>query len=154
MQLLNAVCKLRSDLTLIGNGSELLALKKYAEINQIDVKFKGRISYDGVANEFAKHDIFISTTLFEGNPKTIIEALASGLICIVPDIESVRNIVLDGRNGFLHDNSITGIVEVITRVRRLSNTELIEVSKRARQSVISRYNLHTIAEKELGVYRS
>ena len=144
---------MRLGLTLIGSGSERSALEKHAKINHIDVKFKGRVTYEGVANEFAQHDIFISTTLFEGNPKTIIEALASGLICIVSDIESVRNIVQDGRNGFLHDNSIDGIVEVIAKVRQLSNADLIEVSKRARQSVISRYNLQTIAEKELSVYR-
>jgi glycosyltransferase involved in cell wall biosynthesis len=153
MLLLKAVDKLKLSLTLIGSGSEKHELEKYVINNHLDVKLKGRISYEGVANEFSNHDIFVSTTLFEGNPKTIIEALASGLVCIVPDIESVRKIIVNEKNGFLHDNSSDGVTKIIAKVLSLSNDELMKISKTAKKSVVDRYNLKNIAEKELRIYR-
>ena len=141
-------------LTLIGTGSQEAKLKSCAAENKVDVTFLGRISYEQVANEFAHHDIFLSSTLFEGNPKTVIEALASGLICIVPSISSISSIIQDGENGFLHDNTETSIKEVIKKVDNLTQSAMSQISNNAIESVKERYSLVNIAEKELNIYRS
>ena len=152
--LLKVVKSLNLNLTLLGDGSQLNELKDYSQSHAIDVDFKGRVPYEKVISLYKENDFFASTTLFEGNPKTIIEALASGLICIVPDIESVTNIVRNGYNGFCHDNTEEGLKEIILKVFNLTEEEKKQISNRAQASVKERHSLKTTAIKELNIYSS
>lgn len=48
-----------------------------------------------------KSSIFVLTSLQEGLPNSLIEAMAAGLPCISFDFESSRDLIIDGENGFI-----------------------------------------------------
>lgn len=49
----------------------------------------------------AEFDAFIYTTAYDGLPNVVLEALASGLPVIAPDIGGIGEVVIDGQTGFL-----------------------------------------------------
>lgn len=152
--LLLEVAKIRSlSVSLIGDGSEKKVLQEYVENHNLDVTFLGRISYEKVACTLKIHEVFISTTHFEGNPKAVIEALAAGLICIVPKIPSITSIISDRYNGFLHENTQESLIKAIDNLGNLSDEQIKEIKQNAVNSVAERYKISTIAERELAIYR-
>ena len=58
-----------------------------------------------MAELFRQAQVTASITTHDGTPNTLLEALASGCFPIVGDIESLREWIMDGVNGFLVDPS-------------------------------------------------
>ena len=50
-----------------------------------------------------KSSIYVFTSLSEGTPNTILEAMASGLPVISSDVGGISQIILHGENGFLYN---------------------------------------------------
>lgn len=50
---------------------------------------------------FSALDLFVLTSLWEGLPRVIPEALASGVPVVATDVDGTADIILDGSNGFL-----------------------------------------------------
>lgn len=63
------------------------------------VHLAGRI--DDVPALFAAADVFVSTSLWEGLPLVVLEAMASGLPVVGNDIDGLRDLVRDGQSGRL-----------------------------------------------------
>jgi glycosyltransferase involved in cell wall biosynthesis len=67
------------------------------------VRFVGVVTGQEKARLFAGADLFVYPTYFrlEGQPVVILEAMASGLPVISTDRGSIREMITDGRNGFI-----------------------------------------------------
>jgi glycosyltransferase involved in cell wall biosynthesis len=91
---INAFNKLReqkaASLYILGDGPEEAQLKAVAGK---DVYFTG--SVNNVRSYLLKADYFISASLSEGLPNTVLEALAAGLPCLLSDISSHAEIALE-----------------------------------------------------------
>jgi glycosyltransferase involved in cell wall biosynthesis len=72
-----------SNLTLhiYGNGSEKNNLINFSKNNKIDLNIFDVIPNEKLRLNLTKYSIFISNSIFEGNPKTILEAMAAGVCC-------------------------------------------------------------------------
>jgi len=89
-------------LLLIGDGPLRGKLEEFcAQHNLYSVKFLGRLPYKDVLEHVAKSDIFILTSIEEGMPNAIIEALALGKPVIATSVGGIPEIVRDGFNGLL-----------------------------------------------------
>ena len=88
-------------LVYIGDGPLQETLREYAVDHGIDhlVSFWGWRA--NVNDILPAMDVFILPSLWEGMPLAIIEAMASGLPCIVSDIRGNNALVCNGKNGFL-----------------------------------------------------
>lgn len=64
-------------------------------------EFKGHI--DDVDSFYAGLDLYVNTSLHEGVPLTILEAMAHGLPIIAPRVGGIPEIIEDGVEGFLID---------------------------------------------------
>jgi glycosyltransferase involved in cell wall biosynthesis len=81
------------------------------ELSPADLQLAGHPSLKGKlllpgwrrdsAEILAAADIFALTSLWEGLPRSLVEALASGLPAVCYDTDGVRDILADGVNGFL-----------------------------------------------------
>jgi glycosyltransferase involved in cell wall biosynthesis len=49
----------------------------------------------------ARTDIFCLTSLWEGLPRSLVEAMAAGLPCVANAVDGCRDLIQDGVNGFL-----------------------------------------------------
>ncbi len=98
-----------------------------------------RLSRAHIAQAYRQSQIVLSITTHDGTPNTLLEALASGCFPIAGDIESIREWIEPGVNGFLVDPAdpralaeavLAGLTDPELRARSRSiNTEMI--AKRA-----------------------
>lgn len=80
-------------------------LKKKAETLGIVGKaiFTGMIAEEELLEYYGKSEFFVSASQYEGFGLSLVEAMAAGCIPVVNDIEAFREIIEDGKNGFLID---------------------------------------------------
>ena len=95
------------NLTLIigGDGELLGKAKKLAKEKSLDnIMFLGHVDHKNEAPFlYACSDYYILLSKYEGQPLTLLEALASGLKCIVSDIPNLRTIIENGNCGIVVD---------------------------------------------------
>ncbi len=90
-----------AELVLLGDGelrSELEAQTRQLGIES-HVEFVGQVS--NVLERLKKFDLFVSSSLWEGLPTVIMEAMAVGLPVVATDIPGTREMIYDGENGCL-----------------------------------------------------
>ncbi|WP_431135837.1 glycosyltransferase family 4 protein [Psychroserpens mesophilus] len=89
--------------TIIGEGEEyerlIFAAHQLAIKDQ--VVFKGKTSPENVKKELQQADIYIQYSIQEGFGNAVLEAQASGLLCVVSDAGGLRENVLDTKTGWV-----------------------------------------------------
>ncbi|TRZ48006.1 MAG: glycosyltransferase family 4 protein [Dehalococcoidia bacterium] len=65
------------------------------------VKFVGLIPHNEISQYLASSDVYVSTSLSDGVPNSLLEAMASGLAPVLTDIAANRLWIKDEENGFL-----------------------------------------------------
>ncbi len=90
-------------LLLIGDGTERRRLEaRAAELNlEGRVEFLGRRRPAEIASYLSDADLFVSTSLSDGNNVSLNEAMACGVFPIATDIPANREWIRHGENGFL-----------------------------------------------------
>jgi glycosyltransferase involved in cell wall biosynthesis len=91
-------------LDVVGDGEELLKLKSLAERLNVNVNFLGIVKNSDLLEMYPKYKFFVSTSLFEGNPKAILEAMSAGCIVIARDISNNSELITTNINGILYDD--------------------------------------------------
>lgn len=90
------------DLAIVGDGpllAELTALVENLHLSQ-RIKFTGRAG--NVGDWYTRADLFVLSSLFEGFPNTLVEAMAHGCAVVSYDCDTgPRDIVRDGVDGLL-----------------------------------------------------
>lgn len=86
-----------------GKGPQQEELEKLTE----DLKICSQVHFLGYRTDIRElmqaADIFIFTTLQEGLPRSMMEAMASGLPCVASKIRGNIDLLVDGEHGFLVD---------------------------------------------------
>lgn len=102
-----------------GKGPELSNLQKLVEKLNIEnqVKFLGFRS--DIKELLQVSDIFLFTTFQEGMPRSMMEAMASGLPCIASNIRGNIDLLEDAKGGFLVSPNNSD--EIANRIVRLAN---------------------------------
>lgn len=90
-------------LKIIGDGDEKEDLEKLAENLGVrkKVDFTGLIPHEKLPPYFSSADVFVLPSLNEGMSNSMLEALASGLPLIATDTGGTRELIDDGKNGFI-----------------------------------------------------
>jgi len=106
-----------------------------------------------IPNILQASDIFFFPSLQEGMPNAVLEAMGSGLACLVSRGSGTDGVVIDGANGFSRDvQDEAGFAEVL--IRLLGDSLLrASVGQAARQSVLENYSLDAVADRYLKLYR-
>ena len=88
-------------LLVVGEGPEERRLKGRAK----DLNINNNVTFLGYQRDVDKiytaMDLYVSSSLKEGLPNSILEAQSKGIPCIVTNISGNTDIVIDGVNGFL-----------------------------------------------------
>jgi len=134
-------------LVLIGGGAqkEVDEVKEAIKKSGVDnrVELKGILSSKEVYSEFSKASFYISTSLEEGLPNVFIEAMHYGLPIITSDVGGSKEMVLDGKTGFVVDkDDKSGFID---RIHRL-NTDL-ELRNRMSEAAYQRSKLFNLKDK-------
>ncbi|TAH24857.1 MAG: glycosyltransferase [Cytophagales bacterium] len=89
-------------------------------------------------NLLSRADIFVLPSYYEGQPLSLLQAMAVGLCCITTNCCGQKDIINHGENGFLFERgNVAQFVELIEKC--LSNKTLIEIiGNNAKQSMQER----------------
>lgn len=74
--------------------------RKQAEKRLPDAFFLGTLSHDELSVLYASSDVFVFPSITEAYGNVIIEAMSSGLPCVVADAGGPKDVITNGENGF------------------------------------------------------
>ena len=95
---------IKFEMTFVGDGSLLSELKQYTSKVGLDdsVTFAGKVHYDDLPEILARHDVYLSASLWDGTSLSLLEALATGLFPIISDIKANSAWLSHNTDGLLH----------------------------------------------------
>jgi len=124
--LISAVGKCDVALDIYGAGPLEGELKAHAENISRQVSFKGSVPNSQIPELLNGYRYFILPSDAESMPKSLVEALACGLVCIGTDVTGINEIITDGFNGYLAtDTGIESIAEAIRKATAADNSQII-----------------------------
>ncbi len=144
------------DLILLGGGSQGGKIRQILQSGGVldRVTFGGQISQTDLPRWYHMADLYISPSHVDGSSVSLMEALASGLPCLVSDIPANKEWVIENENGWLfRDGDADHLAEKI--LAAISQREkLPEVGRASRRSAEKRADWKKNAEALMNVYRS
>ena len=139
-------------LVLVGEGSLHNELATLAQAHQVNVQFLGNVPHSQIAGILRQNAFFVLPSLYEGHPKTLIEAMACGMPVIGTDVPGIREVIRHEETGLLCGTDPVSLRAAI--VRMMGDPALRErLGRNARQFAVEHYSLDRIVEMELAVYR-
>jgi glycosyltransferase involved in cell wall biosynthesis len=140
------------EIDIVGEGSLKDKLETTALQYGVKVNFLGTLDFFELNDLYKDYKIFVSSSIFEGNPKVVLEALASGCVVIANNTSNIRDIVINNNNGFIYKKN-ENIAELVLNIID-DETTYNEISKNGYQTIKSTYLLSTIIKNEIKLYRS
>jgi glycosyltransferase involved in cell wall biosynthesis len=151
--LIKAVAELKVKLVIFGIGALGDKLKKIVKELSAPVEFRGTIPNSRLPEELNGSDLFILPSLFEGNPKTLLEAMSCGLPCIGANVGGIKEIIKHKENGYLCGTDIDSIKQAIIEV--LDDKKLQQkMGVNARKTVLENFSLDKNIQKEIQIYEN
>ena len=129
------------EINIVGSGPDKEKLFEQAKNQKVNVSFLGNLNNNELLQLYQQYKFFISTSLFEGNPKTLLEAMGSGCVVIGSNINNHSEIISDNVNGFLFEIKNNNL---ITKFESVSQNDLVlsKISKKAHRFIGDFYSLH------------
>jgi glycosyltransferase involved in cell wall biosynthesis len=143
-----------SHLVLVGEGSSMAKVRAAAANTDYpdSVHILGR--RDDAHRVVAALDVFALSSLSEGLPLVILEAMATGAAVVSTDVGGIADVVEDGKSGFLvppgDDEAMRGKLQELAENRGLAS----QAGRLARDQVQERYSSERMARQYLELYRS
>lgn len=142
-------------LVVAGTGPEEREIAALARSSAGIVQFVGLIDEQRKRELLGDADAFVQLSVREGLSIATLEALASGLPCVVSDLPGVREPIVPGKTGFLVSNP-ESVEEVSKTLRQLleARTRFEQMGEAARRSAELTYSLPVMAEGYWDIYRA
>lgn len=131
---------------IIGSGSEkanLLKIIKDFKLNNIKLCDSKTAEEIKEINEIS--DCFLLTSLAEGTPTSVLEAMACGLPIVSSNAGGLSNIIKNNVNGFIIDDyNYLNYVEAIYKIK--NNKQLSELMRKNNREISEQFKWETVAE--------
>jgi len=131
-------------LLILGDGYQLDLLKNI--VNNDFVNFIGNVN--NVAEYLQASDVFISSSLSEGLPNTVLEAMACGLPCLLSDISSHNEIVEEAEWKFLCKD----YMKLASLMERIEKIDISILRANARERIEENFDSRKMSEHYQNIY--
>lgn len=149
-----AKADLRLILLIVGDGPEREALERMARERGVAEK----VLFAGFRQEIpaylAAADIYLNTSISEGLPLSLMEAMAAGKPVIVTEVGGMKEMIENGRTGFFIPPKSSE--EVSKRILHLAEDEMLRhtLGEKARTHAISHFSVEAMGEATYQLYQS
>lgn len=156
--LIHAIAGLREELrdrtilSIIGEGPERDRLAELARALGVDVRFEGRLPHGQLLARMRRCAVFAQASELEGHPKTVIEAMASGVPVLVADSPGLGTVVEHGLTGLRlppKPEAFTRAIEMLLEDAELRSS----LGSAASLAVRERMSLDPVARLEIEAHR-
>jgi len=149
---LSALKHLPWELELIGDGPNAATIKARA----VDLGVADRVQFPGavtdVKDRLARAQLFALISNWEGLPRSIIEAMRAGLPVVASDVGGTRELIEEGRTGFLINRSDSKTLQE-RLAELLSNPRMRSVmGQSAREHYEKHFTFERMAEQTFQIY--
>lgn len=116
------------ELSIAGDGEELLAVEHYAKEAQgaSNISFLGKVEHRDIPDLMRRHGIVLLTSASEASPTVVKEAVISLRPVVTTDVGDVAMWVKAGRNGFICNSTPESVAEGIERAQALIRNQAYE----------------------------
>ena len=132
---------------LVGSGSLKEKLLIHAKRQNVKVNFLGNIDNYKLLQLYKKYKYYVMFSEYEGNPKSLKEAMASGCIVFAKDIKNTREIIQNEANGILIDSKNDNLVNILENLRK--NFKLEEQLSHNAYESMKIYSLNQYVKNEI-----
>lgn len=120
-----------------------------SELTSPNIKCTGWIERKELENYLANADIYLSTSLWEGLPLSVLEAMSIGLPVVLSDCVGNRDLVEN--NGFLYNNKLEA-VKLINSFKENSEN-LIFKGKKSKEIFFKKFELNVMGKLYYSLYK-
>ena len=139
------------ELDIVGRGSLEKELIEISKKFNIKLNLLGKIDNHQLKKVYQKYSYFVNPSLFEGCPKTVLEALSNGCVVIASNIPNHSEIITNYENGYIFDLKPNAFKNLILNINEDKN---IQVIKNAQNTLKSRFLLDSAIEVEYKDYKN
>ena len=138
-------------LMIVGDGPELNKLKDLTISKKVEknVLFTGKVTWDDMPYYYALGDLLVSSSTYETQGLTVVEAMASGIIPICIDDPAFKTMINTGINGLLFKTKEEYIEDVL---KVYEDKNLRDNLKKNAKRRAEDFNAENYAKKLLEVY--
>jgi len=137
---------------IIGDGDrEIIERIKLIKIHSL--KYIAHVSNYELPALLNKAKLFVLLSKYEGNPKTLLEAMSCGLPVIGNNAPGISEIINHGENGYLLDNNIKELCKLIELIINNSSDQN-NIRKNARHYIQNNYSIEKIISKEAKIIKN
>jgi glycosyltransferase involved in cell wall biosynthesis len=143
------------EIVIAGDGEEADNLKKTAAEFEVEciVKFTGKLSEHALIEQYARCDIFVLPSLWEGLPLTLLEAAAAGLPIIATEVGGIPSVFAHGENALLVNARNSR--ELAEKMQELmSNKELQKTLSKNARKLAEKYSWENSAKQLENIYEN
>ena len=140
-------------LVIAGTGPERDRIERLAHESGGPVRFVGFIDEARKRELLFESDVFVQLSIREGLSIATLEALASGLPCVVSDLPGVREPITPGETGWLVEDP-ENVQSVVAALRGVlaHRSRLNEMRQACRAAAVEHYSLATMCERYWTVF--
>jgi glycosyltransferase involved in cell wall biosynthesis len=146
--LLEAFRGLDVELEVIGDGSQRESLEVAARDEGVNAYFLGNRPHMALPQHLNAAEIFVLPSLYEGHPKTLLEAMACGRPVVGADVSGIRELISHRETGYLCGTSPPEIRAAIKDVLADKGLQK-KMGKNARRFVVEHFSLEKVLKMEL-----
>jgi len=144
-----------AELVFIGDGRLKNELQQQAKNTTCSksIHFLGR--RDDIPELLRALDAFVLTSVAEGMPRSLLEAMAANVPCIATDVGGIPEIIDDGKFGSLvTPANRQELAEAMITLAGMKEAERNALTERAKQNVEKKYRNEKIIKKLQNIYQS
>lgn len=140
-------------LDIVGDGEQRIQLEQYCNEQALDtVSFLG--ARDDIEQILSQTDIFVLSSIAEGIPMTILEAMSARTPIVATRVGGIPEVVEDSKEGFLVDKSNAAALAQ-GLLNYINHPELIaEHGENARAKVLNKFNEKHMVQAYLEQYKT
>tara|TARA_X000000950_G_scaffold47336_2_gene54710 strand:+ start:2467 stop:3591 length:1125 start_codon:yes stop_codon:yes gene_type:complete len=144
--LINSLSKYKKSISIdiVGEGPEKNKIKNLSKEKNVEVNYLGKINHDNLSDIYQKYRLYAIPSKFEGNPKTLLEAMGNGCIVLASNIENHSEIIDNSINGFLFDLTEKDFFKTLDKFYSLNNLEVIDMQKNSYETIDLKYSFQVI----------
>lgn len=140
-------------LALIGSCSEDKAILEMANQSENSIILFGSIPNENLPNILNESTIFVLPSLYEGHPKSLLEAMSCGLACIGTRVQGIEEDIEHLKTGFLSD---LGEENLFLAMEILLKDPILQkkLGENARNYILQSYSFQKIYQLEKQIIES
>lgn len=139
-----------TDITLdiIGDGE----LKDNLQSRKRGINFFGKYPNDQLPELYNSYPVYILSSHYEGNPKTLLEAMSCGRAVIGTNVPGIASIIQHEQSGILCEPKSDDLRQAILRL--LQDDDLRNsLGQAAREQIIQTQSLDILVDREVSLYK-